>query len=240
MKLQWGSYEFKSNGVKISASRTTEMDKANNPLRYLDKVEGDGYIEGSTQGALSGETTRLQAALRRPNQDLVFYQDDGQASAVTLRNAGSISGTTITDGPNFKDTAGPEFVSQRHFTFTCEADYPADGRFGKQIIEFNESIEIDGGGPLYVVLPAIEGPPQRQKIYDLTPCTATQSGYVIGFRDYPDLPPAIWPFAQNKKPKVKKVTPDRRGKRNYTTFRLEYSYEFAWTGPLFGVPTLWK
>lgn len=238
MQLKWGTYPFPVSGVKVTSGRKVERAKDDLPWRYIDKLNCDGFLEGTSQADLTAKQLALEAALLRPFRDLVLVQDDGSASATLLSNADSITGVVVTDGPNFADTAGSEYATQRHFTFAAEADYPFPQTGPRTILEWSETVAVSGGGPLYVCKPALVGPPQRQLVYEQTACLATQTGFAVGRSDYPLVAPPLWPFALKEAPEVRRKDPTKRG-QSYTEYRIEWSYSFEWPFPLVAAPTRW-
>lgn len=244
MQLKYGTYAFAAGGVKVASSRKITLDARKVPITFDDSIECDGFLEGVGQNALSTAEAALKTALALRNKDLVFLCDDGSQSSMCLLNAGSITGVRVTDGPHFHDVVGPEFVSQRHFKFTAEADYKYSGTKRTTIIEWGETLSFSGGGPLYVTLPALIGYPQRQMVYERTPCKAKQKGFAVGYGGdttpaYPDPAPAIWPFALVSSPDTVYFHPIKMGD-NYTNWRMEWEYTYEWPDFLTGTPTLWK
>jgi len=239
VQVVWGEYAFPSNGVTVKSRRKTERGEDRLPYMYTDTIECEGYLEGSGQADLTAKQIAMMTAMKVPGKDLILKQDGGLESATVIRNAGSLSGTLIVDGPNFEEVKGPEYATQRKFRFLAEADYPMPTLTGTAIIDWSETITVSGGGPLYVVQPAIEGPPQRQKVYDQTPVIATQRGYAVGFLGPPAVPGAIWPFALKHAIDGSVTTPKKMGRGVYRKYRVEWAYSFEWTGPLVGSPTPW-
>jgi hypothetical protein len=239
MQLKFGSYSWPVNGVKVGQRRKLVRGNNGLPWKFYDTIEADGYLEGTTQAGLTTATFTMQTALQRNFQDLILYCDDGSESATLLTNRDSITGVIVTDGPNFTDTQGPEYVNQRHFQFTAEADYVYRGVGTNWILDWSEVVNITGGGPLYSCKPALFGPPQRQMIYQQTPCVATQSGFAVGAFGYPPAVPPIWPFALKQAGDFKRTAPRKYGRAGYTEFRIEWSYTYEWPALLFGFPTPW-
>jgi hypothetical protein len=150
----------------------------------------------------------------------------------------------VPDGPNFSDVNGPEYVTQRHFKFTAEADYRYEGTTRTTIIDWSETVSFSGGGPLYICKPALFGLPQRQMVYERTVCKAKQKGYAIGFGGdgspaFPNPADPIWPFALVTSPDAVYTHPKRKGAK-YTDWKIEWEYTFEWPDFLVGVPTLWR
>lgn len=245
MQVKYNTFSAPAGGCKVSSTRSYTKDAKDIPYMLTDKVMVDGYLEGSGQAALTALEKAMKSALLTPGQDLLFLCDDGSQSATCLLNASSLSGVRITDGPHFKDVMGPEYVTQRHFEFTAEADYAVNGMTPTTLIEASETLKFSGGGPLYITKPAIWGPPQRQKVYEQTVSKAIQSGYAVAFGGdqaphFPEVPGPIWPFALIESPDVTYPHPKRMGRLNYGLWRIEWEYKFEWPAPLVGIPNLWR
>lgn len=244
MQLMFGSYAWPAGGVKVTSSRKPILNAAGIPYTFDDAIECEGYIEGTGQNDLSTKQSALEAALRLRDKDLVFLCDDGSRSATCLLTANSITGVRITDGPHFQDVNGPEYVSQRKFKFTAEADYRYEGVNRTTLIDWSETLTFSGGGPLYITKPGLVGLPQRQMVYERTPCLAKQKGYAIGFGGdtapaFPEPAAPIWPFALKTSPDATYTHPKRKGGK-YTDWKIEWEYTFEWIDFLVGVPTLWS
>lgn len=227
------------SGVKVTSARQIERGKDGVPWRAIDQLKCDGYLEGSGQADLTTKSLALERALAVPYRDLILYRDDGGRSATLLTTADSIGGVVITDGPNFPDVLGAEYVSQRRFEFTGEADYLLPGTLARTLIDFGETVTVRGGGPKYVVRPALQGPPQRQLVYQATPCAATQRGFAVGATAYPTPPGPIWPQAENPAERAVTLVDPKKLGRGYTGFRVEWEYTFEWVAPLAGRPHRW-
>lgn len=239
MKLRFDDYDFRANEVRVTSKRSIEQDKAGVPFEYTDRIDLDGYLAGTTQQELTNAENQLKTVLLRQGKDLVFFQDDNQPSSVVLRNATAIRQVRVVEGPNFADVNGPEFVSQRHFTFGVEATYPYPSRLGT-LLEWTETLSISGGGAVFVVNDAIVGAGQRQQLKEVEKCVATQKGSAVGYDRYPDVPAPIWPFALKRtRPVVDRTTPEKQGASKYRRYRIEWTWEFEWPVELVGVPTLW-
>lgn len=240
MYLKWGNFAFDPGSLWVLASAVPNLNEAGEPISLQQRIQINGYVSGVGQAALTTAIQNLQAALSIPYQDLVFYQSNDQPSAHLLRNATSISGTRVTDGPNFPGTHGAEYATQRAFNFTAEADYFLAGT-GKKLVSFMETLTMMGGDPFYVVREALNGPPQRSLVYPSSVYSAIQSGEAVGFREYPVAPPPLFPDKMRGGRDGRRIVahaPQRRG-RNYVNFRLTWEYIFESEEPLIGIPNLW-
>ena len=238
MQLALGTYFFPVNGVMVTSNRKIQSGEDEIPWLVVDSLHCDGYLEGVGQNNLTTLQNQFMTVCATPFKDLILFNDDGSRSATLLTNSTSRTGVIVRDGPHFEDTYGSEYAVQRHFKFTAEADYILPTVTARTLHAFEENITISGGGPRYEVFPALVGPPQRQLIYEQTPCIATQSGYAIGIKGYPFMPGPLWPFALRGTPDQKYVSPKKFG-RNYTSYRIEWSYSYVWTTSLVGVPNRW-
>ncbi len=107
------------------------------------------------------------------------------------------------------------------------------------IMEWSETVESDGGGPLIIFLNALNGPPQEQLIYPSTMVKTTQSGFAVGLFAYPTPPAPIWPAALVTSPKVTRIDPKRKG-LTWRNWRIEWRYEFGSVGFLpSALPNVW-
>lgn len=237
MQLIYRSYSFKVNGVKVTTQQVTNLTDARVPYSVTNSLTCDGYLEGSGQSGCTTEENALRAALAVNFGDLTLKQDDGSNSATLLDNYSSLSGVVITAGPSFMDAMGPEYVNQRHFVFTAEAEYILTGS-NFLWKSYEETVAYSGGGPLYIMKKALNGPPQRQLIYQQTPYIAMQTGRAVGFRSRPATPAPIWPFALMEAGSVNWKSPRRQG-GSYIDWEVDWSYHHEWHAPLIGAPRLW-
>ena len=237
MHLKWGTYTFDANSTLLSASARTQFNRGGQPYSLLRSFTVNGYLSADGQAAITLAENTLKTALAVPFKDLVLYHDDGSASSEILPNAGSISGVKVTQGPTFSTTMGPEFATLRSFQFTAEAEYPLSGT-ASLLLDFHETLSFSGGGAVYAMRRAINGPPQRQLVYAQTEYRCTQQGMAIGYASYPVVPGPKFPAALRESPRIDRKAPQRMG-NGYQGYEVAWSYVFESVGPLVGVPTLW-
>jgi hypothetical protein len=237
MQLKYGSYPFLSGGCDIRARLRTNLNKAGQPYSTRQSCDVSGFLQGSGQADITAQMNALASALAIPYQDLIFYRDDGGASATGLLNAPSLSGVIITRGPEFLTNQGGEYSTYRKFEFTAEAEYPLAGSQGL-LLSFTESLRFRGGLAKRTIMLAVSGPHQAQTIYPTTPYEVVQQGEAVGYRSYPVTPGPIWPSALIESPDNELVTPERQPK-GYQGYKTTWSYRFMSLKPLRGSPTLW-
>lgn len=239
VQLKWGSYAFDAGSVAITTSVETVRNEYGRPYKQRKRISCDGTLTGSSQSAVDTAIAALDAALKVPYQDLTLYLDGGGESSTKLSNSDSLSGVVIVSGPDYPSSEGGEYVNKRRFTFAAEAEYALSGT-SNWLVSWSESLRFSGGGSLYVLKPAIIGPPQKQRLIEQTPYHATQSGEAVGFLAYPRPARPIWPADLVRAGEPEYIAPKRVATRRYEGWTVRWNYEFASASPLVGLPTLWK
>lgn len=114
------------------------------------------------------------------------------------------------------------------------------GSASSAVNKFTETVRTWGGGPVFVFLNALNGPPQKQLVYPQTPFEAAQSGSATGMFAYPPVPPPIWPAALFESPVITEIAPKRKG-LGWEEFTVSWSYKFKSVTPLNdGLPNVWR
>jgi hypothetical protein len=255
VQLGWGDADYLTTGgniylfpfaaVNIVDRREQNRAMSEKLYSYTHIFECDGWIYPSVEGdqlSVSIAMQELIDALSIQNQDLVFFDDDGVITATILQNRTSISGVKIEVGPDFPENMGGEYNVQRRFRFRASAEY-AYPNTKNLLLEFNESLQFSGGAPKFVVRPAVEGFGQRQLAVQVMPYLCTQTGFAIGYTDYPQISqvaPPKFPRSLLEAPEIVKETPKRRG-QGYQNFKISWIYRFGDIIPLSSAakPNLW-
>lgn len=237
VQLKYGSYAFDANATTLTSSSRTRVNEGGQQLSLVRSFSVQGYLSADGQAAVTTAMNALKAALATPYQDLTLLTDAGASSSDLLLNAGSLTGVLVTEGPTFGDSRGAEYATVRSFQFTAQAEYPVTGS-QRLLVSFTESLSFSGGGPLYAVRRAINGPPQRQLIYPQTEYRCVQQGMAVGYRAYPVPPAPKFPQALRESPDVRQRSPRRMG-NGYAEYPVEWTYVFESAGPLSAAPTLW-
>lgn len=237
MQLRYGTNSFAANSLNVASFTRALLNEAQAVYALRQRLTVTGFLIGTDQADLSAQESALRTTLSVPYLDLVLDLDSGAASATLLRNDTSISGVRVVEGPDFTGTTGAEYATQRAFSFTAEADYPAPGG-QSALLAFEEAVTFAGGGPLYRVRRAVSGAPQRQLVYPATEFRAVQQGRAVGYLAYPPVPGPIWPGALAEAGEFVQVSPRRTG-RGYEYFEVRWAYRFESVGALVGAPNRW-
>lgn len=238
LTLYYGTYAFPAGGAVTRTSTVLNKNKAGIPYSLTHKMECEAHIPGDGQTAITTALSNLTAALKVPFKDLVFKDDQNADTVLRLRNAGSIGGVLITEGPNYPEYRGQNYATEMKITFTAEAEYPLAGTL-KMMLDFQEHLDFSGGGPVRIYKPAVgDVLPQLQQPYDHTPFTLMQSGKAEGYRAYPK-PLPIWPKLLMETGEIGMDTPQRRGLVQYQSYVTTWRYKMQSAKVIIAVPTLW-
>ena len=150
-----------------------------------------------------------------------------------IQSSATLGGTRVAAFEWLKDQNDGQYATGRSYRIVIEADLPSNVIYQ----EFTESITVRGtGGPRFVLLETLAGPPQKQIVSLRTIVRATQTGRAVGFRTYPTYPVPLWPQHE-------KLDRRRQDKSSPSTFHgarinwpISWSYEFESLGPLGGTP----
>lgn len=238
MQAFYGGYGFPVNGALLSAQTETIRNEGGLPykLRQRISVTGSLLVNGQADAAL--QESQMRTALALPYQNLIFLQDSGAPTPLGLTNIGSLSGVLCTR-LRFPTTDRGEYATLRHFEAEFEADYafPNLSPFA-QLLEFSETLNFEGGQPIFRHRLAVEGPNQKQLVYPLDTFRVTQTGQAKGRLTWPAAAAPLWPFSLREAPKVSTTSPHLDG-LVFEGYGVSWHYEFEDIGPLVGVPHLW-
>ncbi len=231
-------YSFGVNANHIKVGITTKFNKGGQPYSQVRRIDVAGDLLGNGQAANILLENALKTALSQNFGDLVFYDDSGLLIAESLINAQSITGTRVVSGPNFKDTFGPQFATLRTYDFSMEAEFILPGR--PNFLSFQESMAFSGGGPLYGIRRALNGPAQRQQVWALTEYVVDQTGSAEGYLAWPSpVPQPKFPFALKQAGTIRYMDPTRKGPNGWEGWGISWTYHHEWPSILSGFPTVW-
>ena len=110
---------------------------------------------------------------------------------------------------------------------------------GAYLLDFTETLTFWGGGQLYALRLAINGPAQLQLLYPQMPYYCTQQGSATGYRAYPGVKGPWFPGALKEAPRITSKSPKRMGPLGYQEFTNTWEYHFFSTAPLVAIPNIW-
>lgn len=234
MYFKYGNFQHPDNQVNL-VSHTEEHIRSQRGKPYLLRKRQtlDGYIKGATQAEIKTKIEALENAYELEGRDAGLYHDDGTRSPHFLDSSAAIGGVKIlTFGYDRSD--GSQYATQRNFSITLQADFPA-GNVG--LLYYEETLEIIGTGQFaHVVIPLIEGPPDVQQVYQFTPVRARQNGRAVGFLGYPLITAPQFPqWEKLAHRRISRTTP-RVDSGSLVEFKSAWSYFFESPGSLSGFP----
>lgn len=168
----------------------------------------------------------------------ILYDDETPTAHVFPRPGKVLSGGVRLSKPlSYLKFQNGEHVSYRTAGFELECIELVQA-FADKIIEFSESLDTDGGGPIFGHLQPNEGLATKQQLRTNELWKATQSGRIVHLGRYGIVPPPIFPGALIGRPQIRRETP-RRIANSYIGFPTSYTYRFENATPLNGVPNTW-
>jgi hypothetical protein len=232
MFCRYGAYTHSDNEVNLVSfsHRVIHSDRGRpGVVRKTAKLEG--VLIASTQANIKSAIQSLQAAYTLQGRDWGLYHDNGTASPHILVNADSLSGVRVVE-LSFPKGDGAEYATQRTYSITLEATYAASN---EALHSFSETLSIQGdGGPRFVVIPVLNGPPQKQITHQATPVTAQQTGQAVGMFAYPSPAPPIFPFAEKRERRTIATQAPRSEGNQFVLWPISWSYYFESPTPLSG------
>jgi hypothetical protein len=214
--FQYGSYTHAVGECQVQIARRITRSANGTRSGYVDQYVVNGQLHADNVSALNSAIVSLKNA----------YASDGKSFGLRDTTAGKLypfaessqSVIRVVEGPSFPDGAGAEYTTYRTYRITIEAESQERVDEG----DFRESVTVSGGGPRYVLIEVLNGPPQKQLVVPYTVCTIVQEGSASSDVTYP-------PFAAPLLPDLQLVAPDVR----YESPRLENGvlrdYRTSWT-----------
>lgn len=239
MYLKYGNYSHAANEAEIQISRLPMLNEGGQNLGYKETWRIGGMILGTSASDVSAKAATLKGAYLTNGWDLGLYLDDNTLTNHYMTSSRARGGTRVVEGVSFPKGDGTEAATTRSYSITVEGEFlDTSVRF----ISWSETLNFEGGGPLFAHLQTLNGLPQKQKLCEATPYRVTQSGEAVGMFDYPLPAPPIWYSALKQNPTIVKTNPRRfgiPGRPEYYEFKISWNYIFESATPLNGNPTRW-
>ena len=238
MILRYGSYTHANDEVRFVVNRKTRRGDDGDRQSTVLSFDVRGKLLASDSTELLTLRDALEAAYDRDYEDVEWSYSDG-TTAFELRNADTLEGIRVTEGPTYDGEQGAEWGVMLSYSITLEAEVPyqVSGGATAAPVEFEESIQFSGGGPIRVVLDCLDDLPEEQLVQRHSAYRATQSGSLVSRSNRNPQPPApLWPDKLERAPTISRVSPRKRGRY----YGLQWQYVFASATPLIGRPNEWK
>ena len=234
MYFRYGGYRHDSGEVSISSiSGGTEFSPRGQPKIFRKQWQLSGVLLADTTAELTAKIRNLEAAYERQGQNAGLFEANGTPTAHYLSTAGAIGGVRSL-GVMFPQGGPTEYVLQRAYTVTLEADYPF---VATSPLEFTETLSFQGTcGPIWRYLTPINGSPERQIVQQRSTQRATQSGSAMGFRARPPPPPPLFPKNEHEEQRVIGLAAPRWMNGTTIDFGVSWSYSFESDTPMNGTP----
>lgn len=238
MILSYGSHNHAQDECTVTIDRQTVYgDNGFSVEHELHRWTIEGEVQATTNAAIVAAFTALEAAYATPGKDLRLKFNDGSIAHQVL-NSQTYSGVKIVAPPSYPVGDGTELHNARSYRIVIEAEVKPTVA-GSNILLFQETLSIEGGGPELAVVPLLRGPVDIQTLYEQTEVIAVQEGTISGRESYPAIPGPLFPGLEWRRRRRRRfISPRLRGLNpaRYTDFRIEYSYTFISAGGLDGRP----
>lgn len=228
-RLTYGNYQHAANEVVIrSVEKSRSVGPRGSTTELVESWGLEGILQASSVAALTTAMRALEAAYAINGQSLAFAID-GTNTLHTIAG-GLVTVTRFSWDNQFE----AEYTTFRSYSIDLEARIPV---VENELIDFRESLVSSGGLPDFRIHTVRNGSPIVQMVAPSTPYRANQSGFAVGYSQYPAVSLPI--FGSGSPPlrdrEISRETPDiDRGRRfNYP---IRWSYTFESVGPMFGIP----
>jgi len=245
MALQIGTYTHQDQECRVGISRTARLSAAGDLVETSERWTVDGLLVAENEGDsaaqltqnLTTKMTALEAAYRQRNVDLTLTLNGIVHNRI--RNADTIGGIRVVNPPSYEDGSNAQGVTYRTYSVVVEADIKppsGPGASDSFIVEWQETLSMYGGGPLFQFTNPLAGMPVKTTIQQNTPYFAEQSGMCIMRGRYYVPVPIFGRAALMQRPRIDRTSPQYRGGDKYVDYRTTWSYLFGSPSPLAGEP----
>lgn len=246
MRAKYNNYVLPEGRWNISKTMTSNENAARQELTITHQVSIDGMLQGASAAVIEAQYTLLMLAYSVNNFDFIVYLPSGIISQrLSLFALGSLGGVRVMQKPSLQGLENAQYTTYLPVKIALEAEYGSDNAPDKALSSFDETLNFDGGGPLFDWYRPIKGLPTKGQVRQADTYRAVQSGKATGFGSYPQLgtvsgaPSPIFGIdALNKNPQVSLGSPEKRGSV-YINWPISWEYSFESASPLFGVPNRW-
>lgn len=234
MILKYRTYPHDQGEVSIVIAKRAIETPTGIRIGHTENWSINGILHADDQAALTIALAALQAAYSTNGGDIGLYLDDGTTvTAHYINNQDTRGGVRVKDF-NYPVGDGAEYSTFRSYQIQIEAEIALTLN---AIKEWTESLTFTGGGPRFVMLQPLNGPPIRQLVADQTPYQVSQSGAAVGYGSPPPFPAPLFSFAEHRDRRRQTIGTPQFRNGQFTDFPISWSYEFESGTPLLGLPT---
>ncbi len=187
-------------------------------------------IQAVGESDITDAIDALEAALVDGNDLILFWSDGSTPTPHRVDNCqiGAV---------NYPDSTGAEYANRRTAVISFRGEVDVAG--ASEVVAFQEGISYSGGGARTVMQETITGAPKKFQIADETVYRATQRGSATGRTSFPDLPGPVFPGHEDGD-----YEPDHDDLISHLAngdlrYDRRWTYRFASSQPLVGVPNSW-
>lgn len=201
MIVNWGDYVHDQDEVGVRITYRAVMDEFG---RRMADIHTWNLLGAKHANSVSELTTKLQAlenAYLEDYRDLQVKLNNGTLTRHNLYNNQMFGGTHVMgfgyiDGP-WKMRA--EYANQRTFWAIVQGEK----RYGDGLFSWRERLSIKGtGGPKFLYMPQMLGPPIAQQIQAQTTFFYIQEGMAVGRSSYIAPPGPLFPTIEHEDQRV--------------------------------------
>ena len=237
--LKIGSFSLPVGQAGCRPSLQSKRDRRGKPYCRIAILDVEGMLFGSDSQAIKREAEQLKDALEAGTSDIVLYDAQNRATGVALRAKDAVGGFIANEDIRYTEVNGSQWETLLSFTFRSTAEFAMDGIRPGTTIEFQERVSrIGTGGPRETQQEVLTGETVRVRLVERTKCLTVQSGFAVGFGDFPAYPGATWPrWLQNPDVAVSMTGGIGYGNMEY---RVDWEYKYESPRPLAGLPNIWR
>ena len=240
MILRFGNYSLDNGVTELVISKGAQFTAAGVPYLVTERWGMNITLlppDGSSD-LVADLTTKIAACetgFKQVSVDAYLLTDSSGATAHSILHSQTLGGIRVIQPPSFPRGTGADYATYRTTSVGIEADVLCAGT-PPLYLQFQETLQTQGGGPFKVWTMPITGLPQRQIPRQAKTYLATQAGTATGFLQYPPVPQALFPGALSENPVITRTAPRRVAGGGFTEYGVSWQYVYESNQPLIGVP----
>lgn len=220
MQFFYRGYAHDENEVTVAVASRTERTVSGLPIKRVTTYTIRGRKIG-TPAQITSQMADLVDAYSYDGGDFVGLDDDGQATYYRLISADTLGGVRVMQIPTIPAAQGADYATKIDYEIILEAQYQLS--FGNAFDDFSETIAIEGGGPLLIVVDVVEGDPIEQIITEKTQYIGRQVGTATSYSPNVQVPRPLFP---SKRVTWKNPAITRFLDNSSQIFRYRYSWDY--------------